>query len=125
MTSKFLYANNQNGENMESDKRKEEKEYSIYCIYNKGKPFILSVYKTFSDARNKLLEMIQLEEDRHRTYYVDNDFFENKYTLGSQEKYFSIIERTVSQWERYAEDKNNIKNKTNDKNKILAFTKYG
>ena len=69
--------------------------------------------------------MIQLEEERHRTYYVDNDFFENKYSLGSQEKYFSIIERTVSVWEKYAEDKNNIKNKTSDKNKILAFTKYG
>lgn len=125
MTSKFLYVNNQIGENMESYKSKVEKEYSIYCIYNKGKPFILSVYKTFTDARNKLLEIIQLEEERHRTYYVDNDFFENKYSLGSQEKYFSIIERSVSQWERYAEDKNNIKNKTNNKNKILAFTKYG
>ena len=48
------------------------KEYCIYCQISSGKPFILV-------AKIALYNMVSLEEERGRTYYVDNDFFKNKY----------------------------------------------
>ncbi len=97
-----------------------QKEYSIYCMYGKGKPFCLNTYKTFFEAESKLYQIIQTDEERHRIYYVDNDFFENKYQLGMQVNYYSIIERTVSEWKKYSAKK--VQEKT--RKKILAFTKF-
>ena len=97
-----------------------KKEYTIYCMYGKGKPFFLSIYKTFFEAQAKLYEIIQLDEERHRIYYVDNNFFENKYKLGMQSNYYSIVERKVSEWEKYTA----VNSKEKMRNKILAFTKF-
>ena len=55
-----------------------KKEYSILCIYNRGKPFILNTFDNIEQAKLKLYEMIQLEEERKRIYFVDNDFYDNK-----------------------------------------------
>ena len=64
--------------------------------------------------------MIQLEEERKRIYYVDNDFFENKYNIGIQSsKYFCIKEREVSEWTTYNEQKKTSK----EKNNILIFSR--
>lgn len=96
------------------------KEYTIFCIYNGGIPFELKRFNNIQEAKNKIYEMIQLEEERKRIYYVDNDFFENKYTLGLQSsKYFCIKERAVSEWIKYEEKKEISKKKNN----ILIFTK--
>ena len=57
------------------------------------------------EARKVINEMVQLEEERHRPYYVDNDFFENKYSLISNLKYMCLQEREVSEWSKYSEEK--------------------
>lgn len=49
--------------------------------------------------------MISLEEERHRPYYVDNDFFENKYSHISNLKYICLQVREVSEWSKYSEEK--------------------
>ena len=75
-----------------------DKEYCIYCRYNGGTPFILRTYNTFEAARIKLMEMIDLEEERNRPYFVENNFFKNKYNVNIRGKYFVIKEREVSGW---------------------------
>ena len=47
--------------------------------------------------------MIQLEEERQRPYFVDNDFYNNKYVMVGKLRYSCIKERKVSEWERYSE----------------------
>lgn len=86
------------------------KEYSIYCIYNGGKPFFLDTYSDLISAKLKLYDMISLEKERNRPFYVYNDFFENDYPSTVHGKFFCIKERTVSDWETYSEEdtKNNI-----------------
>lgn len=76
-----------------------KKEYAILCIYNKGKPFILDTFDNIYKAEIRLNELIEQQEKSHRTYFVDNDFYENKIDLGiNAQKYFSILERETTQW---------------------------
>lgn len=96
------------------------KEYTIICIYNGGTPFELKKFSNVELAKNKIYEMIQLEEQRKRIYFVDNDFFENKYPIGLQSsKYFCIQEREVYEWKKYEKHKEISK----EKNNILIFKK--
>lgn len=94
------------------------KEYCIYCRYNGGTPFILKTFNSFEAAKIKLMEMIILEEERNRPYYVENNFFQNKYVANITGKYFAIKEREISDWVVYDANKN-IKNKN-----IIYFTEY-
>ena len=62
--------------------------------------------------------MISLEKERNRTYYVENDFFENIFPPNLQNcKYFCIKERTVSNWDTVSKFKQN-------RNNIIYFNKF-
>lgn len=79
------------------------KEYGIYIRCNGGTPYMIHFYNNIYSAKQKLFEMIQLEEDRGRPYFVDNDFFKNKYPFGFNLKYYSIKVRNVSEFKKYSE----------------------
>ena len=64
--------------------------------------------------------MIQIEEDRGRPYFVDNDFFNNKYPCNVNLKYYCIKEREVSDFSVYSEEETISK----EKNKIIYFQNY-
>lgn len=52
--------------------------------------------------------MIDLEIERNRAYYVDNEFFNNVYPYNIYHcKYFCIKERKVTEWKKSVERKNN------------------
>ena len=88
-------------------------EYSIYCIWNGGAPFYLKSYNNIFQAKQDLYEMIELEKERNRIYYVDNDFYENEYPCSIRCKIFSIRERKVSKWCKYSEKENHIRKEKN------------
>ena len=79
------------------------KEYSIYQKHGKGKPYILHTYNNIDSAKFKLYNIIKTEEERGRRYFVDNDFFNNKYTLVGDLYYLKIIVRDVTDWKDYSE----------------------
>lgn len=87
-------------------------EYTILCIFNGGKPFFLQTFYSLEDAKIKLYDMISLERERNRAYYVDNDFFNNIYPYNLEHcKYFCIKERKVTEWKKtfdFKKEKNNI-----------------
>lgn len=45
-----------------------------------------------------LLECIELEKERGRPYFVENEFYKNEYVRGVRGKYFSIKVREISPW---------------------------
>lgn len=81
-------------------KKLTKKEFCIYVRNGQGKPYILSSYPTFRDASIALNNIITYEEERGKIFYVDNDFYENKYPSSVNGKYFCILERSVSEWEK-------------------------
>lgn len=83
------------------------KEYTLYLRHGNAKPFMLSYYKTFEGAKADLMAKVQLEIERGRPFYVDNDFFDNKYNLGSNLYYMCIMERNVDEWKKYSQTKSN------------------
>lgn len=83
------------------------KEYGIYIQQGSGCPYMLHIYNNIDSAKLMINQMIQLEEERRRPYYVDNDFYKNKYGLISNVKYMSIKVREVTNWVTYTEIDNN------------------
>lgn len=96
------------------------KEYGIYIRCNGGRPYMVHFYDNILSAKQKLFEMIQIEEDRGRPYFVDNDFFKNKYSCNINLKYYCIKVREVSVFEIYSEEKSNIE----ESKKIIYLTNY-
>lgn len=96
------------------------KQYGIYIRQGSGRPYMIHFYDNIDSAKQKIYEMIQLEEERQRPYFVDNDFFNNRYRLVGNLKYFLIKVRDVSEWENYSEEE---LQKVTD-NKILYFNNY-
>ena len=87
------------------------KEYGIYIRQGSGTPYMIHFFNNIDSAKFKLFEMIDIEDHRSRPYFVDNDFFYNKYTLSLQLKYFCIKEREVSEWSNYSEKLSHRDNK--------------
>lgn len=96
------------------------KEYGIYIRCNGGKPYMIHFFNDIIQTKLKLYEMIGLEEERGRPYYVDNDFFNNKFSNNLNLKYYCIKEREVSDFSIYSEEKSNSK----EKNKILYLQNF-
>lgn len=91
------------------------KEYRVYRQNNGGTPFCLRTLQTLSEAKRYIYNCIANYEELHYFYYVDNDFFDNKYSIGLKGLfYFQIQERDVSAW--------SITNEKKDlKNNIIYF----
>ena len=80
------------------------KEYTIFARHGTAKPFTIGSYKSITSAKLKLYDIIGLEIERKRPFFVDNDFFNNKYNLGSNLFYLSILEREVQEWKKFEEN---------------------
>lgn len=98
------------------------KEYSLYIQNGNGIPYILKTSNNINDIKLALYNIVNLEEERRRPYFVDNDFFQNKYGLVSNAKYLCIQVRDVSKWNKYSEEEKEIKN--NYSNNIRYFVNY-
>ena len=96
------------------------KQYGIYIRCNGGIPYMIHFYDNINDAKIHLYDMINLEEERGRPYFVDNDFFNNKYKNCLNLKYYCIKVREVSDFEVYSE-KSSIKDECNN---ILYFNNF-
>ena len=94
------------------------KEYGIYIRHGEGKPYMLQIFNDIDLAKIKLFDMISLEEQRNRPYFVDNDFYDNKYNISIELKYFCIKEREVTEWEKYSEEKEI------EQNNIIYFNNF-
>ena len=93
------------------------KEYCIYVRKGNGSPYIVSSYNDIYSTKEALYNMLSLYDIRKKLYFVDNDFFNNKYPEVSTCDYYCIKERNVSNWIDYKEIN------SSEKNNILNFEK--
>lgn len=90
------------------------KEYGIYRRNNGGFPFMLDIYKDIISVKLRINELVSNWEEKGYQYYIDNDFYNNKYSLSFNNCFYCCIkERDVSEWTNYMENKNDIKNNSN------------
>ena len=98
------------------------KEYSIYQRHGTGTPFMIHFFNNIMDAKLKLYDIIRIEEESNRPYYIDNDFFDNKYNFISDLYYLKILVRDVTDWEKYSEEESKESKKNH--NKIIFMQDY-
>lgn len=79
------------------------KEYGIYIRHGNSKPFMIHIFNNLDSAKLKLFEILNLDDERNRPYFVDNDFFNNKYHFESKLSYYCIKVRDVSDWTLFSE----------------------
>ena len=98
------------------------KEYGIYQRCKSGKPYMVLKFNSIMQCKVALYDMVQLEEERGRPYFVDNDFFDNKYVNSFNGMYYCIKVREVTDYEVYKEKEEHKNN--NDKNNLIFFQDY-
>lgn len=96
------------------------KEYGIYIKQGTGTPYMIHFFNNINSAKSKLYEMIELDEERAKPYFVDNDFFNNKYHIASKVKYYCIKCRDVSDWVKFSD----TKLKKENHKKIIYFNNF-
>lgn len=96
------------------------KEYVIYQRHGNAKPFMIHTFTDILSAKIKLNDIVSIEEERGRPYFVDNDFFNNKFSHCSDLYYLSILERDVSDWNKYSENQE----KNREKEKIIFMNNF-
>ena len=103
-----------------------KKEYCIYIMCNGGNPYYIDCYDDLIQTKIRLNELIALEKERNRPYYVHNDFYKNEYPAMLNCKIFCIKQRTITDWEIYSEEKEKQQEEENNipKNNIVLFQKY-
>ena len=86
------------------------KEYTIEIICRGGKPYLTNIYKSYNECLQALYIMVNLERERNRPYFVNLDNFDNEYKSTVLGKYFSILERDVSSWDKILSENKRIQN---------------
>ena len=77
------------------------KQYGIYCVNGKGKPFMISFFDNALSAEWDLHQAVLQWDKYNFTYYIDNDFFKNIYSRNEARFYRQIKVREVSEWQQY------------------------
>lgn len=96
------------------------KEYGIYTRHGDAKPFMVHVYNNLTQCKVVLYNIISDYEERGREYFVDNDFFNNKYSNSLRGTYFCIKVRDVSEYKKYSE----VESTEEENKKIIYFQEY-
>lgn len=103
-------------------------EYGIYRRINGGTPFCINTFHTLVEAIHILqINYIYEDEKRGRIYFVDNDFFNNRYDniAGSNFNYYKIVVRKISNWCNIDELENDSVDKLKTGNKkIINFYNF-
>ena len=89
------------------------KEYCIYVRQGAGMPYVLKTYPDIISAKRAIERLVEYEEERNKMYFVDNDFFYNKYCYAGNLKYMCIQVRDVTDWAKYCEINNTTENDSN------------
>ena len=97
------------------------KEYCIYVRQGSGMPYVLKTYPDIISAKKCVQRLVDSEEERNRMYFVDNDYFYNKYCHAGNLKYMCIQVREVTKWEKYCEQ---VSEKTNTDNIIYMHNYF-
>lgn len=59
-------------------------QYAIYCRVNGATPYISTILETIDDVFRWVEEKEKRHNHYNQLYYIDNDFYKNKYPLNSQ-----------------------------------------
>lgn len=80
-----------------------EYEYVLYCRHSDAIPYISRTFDSFPDVLRYIEELEKRHNHYHQIFYIDNDFYENKYSININGTYYKFLRRPVADWEEFTE----------------------
>lgn len=84
------------------------KEYTLFRRVGQACPYNLHIRDNFYSVYQDLLLAISFDEERGKEYFVDNDFYYNKFIFNSNSIYYCIKVREVTKWDSYSKTNENL-----------------
>lgn len=77
------------------------KEFTVFYQIGNARMYHINIYNHVSLAKQTIKENIQshFECNRRITYYIDNDYYKNKYD-NTAYYYYCIKERSITKWKK-------------------------
>ena len=97
-------------------------EYTLYVQVGTACPYTINIYDNFE----KVLNYIERIEKQHcyywnREFYIDNDFYHNKYERTMTGTYYKFLRRQVGEWQDFS-TKDELDKCTNGKTYLKLVT---
>lgn len=85
-------------------------EFTCYVQVKSGSPYI-GTWRgdNMLDVYRQIKEIEKRHGRRRQHFYIDNDFYNNKYNNNDYVYYYRFMQRKVNDWETVSERKNLIK----------------
>lgn len=80
---------------------KQKYEYGIYCQVGSGTPYIRKIYSDMKQVYVAIEEIEKRHNHYRQLFYIDNDFYDNKYTLQCGGTYYKVLRRPIAEWEEF------------------------
>ncbi len=78
-------------------------EYTLYVRVGQAKPYLMRTFDSIEDV----IRHTEALEKRHNHYrqifYIDNDFYKNRYNENLNGTYYKYLRRPVFDWEEFNE----------------------
>ncbi len=97
-----------------------EYEYAIYCRVSNATPYIIPrTFNSFLDVQRFFTNTTRRHDRFHQIYYIDNKFYNNKYSNNMNGYYYKVLKRLVNDWKNIDDEETNEKN-----DKLINFSLY-
>lgn len=83
-------------------------EYSIYTRVGTACPYISGKYNTLEQVMIRIGEIERKHNHYGQLFYIDNDFYQNKYNINITGIYYKVLRRPVADWEEFTTNENCI-----------------
>ena len=78
-------------------------EYCLYVRVGQALPYIANKFSDISDVYRFITQIEKRHNHYRQIFYIDNDFYQNKYSLEAGGTYYKFLRRPVFDWEEFSE----------------------
>lgn len=81
-------------------------EYSLYTRVANACPYIqeLPYTNNFMDIYRKIESIEKRHNHFSQIFYIDNDFYDNHYSINLNGRYYKFLRRPVADWEEFTKE---------------------
>lgn len=76
-------------------------EYALYCRVGQACPYIARIFDSINDVYRYVQEIEKKHNHYGQRFYIDNDFYNNRYDLNAGGTYYKFLRRPVFDWEEF------------------------
>ena len=79
-------------------------EYCLYTRVNNAMPYIENKFSSIDDVYRYISEIEKRHNHYGQIFYIDNDFYNNSYSISTGGFYYKFLRRPVEDWEEFTKN---------------------